>query len=431
MLLKRRLPPTAHGLQDKTPSGEGGSHLVLGTLSAVVGHPINGYLPIPDWCSVQPDSSVREPTKEEPQASATPPRGGGGKNRKGESDSDFYSGSESESGSESGSESESGSSPEYSSEDGSESSSYYSASSSSGENEESGSERSDSEDSGSDSEGTSDDDDDESDSSVGSQSSESSSDSSSGDSSDSSATKGEEGLGLLVLGPGSSSTTAATTTYGASAPAPHTEDLTGLVERMNVAAREDSASPQLGMSASAAVGGGLASLSTAGLRKPGGPIAGLGRTSSTSSVLSADPEGDTSASFPSTLLGHQASGGLEVDYRYSRGRASALSRPSTTLSLRLTFANHGETPVRRIRAVAPRDGTPMEVFPEIQMLPAGATNTATLGIDFGGKAKEVSGKPLSRAHAFLYENVGTLLQNALKSASLLTNENLAVTYSRT
>eukprot|EP00903_Cladosiphon_okamuranus_P010648 g10069.t1 len=386
VLLKRRPAPTVHGLQDRPPSGAGASHLVLGTLSAVVGHPINGYLPIPDWCSVQPDSSVREPPKEEPPALTTSARGGGGKNRKGDSESDFYSGSESESESESGSES--GSSPEYSSEDGSESSSYDSASSSAAEDEESGSGSSNSEESVSDSEETSDDGDD-SDSSVGSrssESSESSSDSSSGDSSDSSATRGEEGQGLLVLGPGSSAT-AATTTYGASSPAPHTEDLTGLVERMRVAAREDSASPQLGMSA--AVGGGLASLSTAGLAEPGGPVAGLARTPSTSSVLSADPEGDTSASFPSTLLGHQASGGLEVDYRYSRGRASALSRPSTTLSLRLIFANHGETAVRRIRAVAPRDGTPMEVFPEIQMLAAGATNTATLGIDFGGKAKNV------------------------------------------
>lgn len=356
---------------------------MLGTLSAVLGHPINGYLPIPAWCSVQPDNSVREPPKEAPQALASAARSGSDKNRKGESESDFYTGS----GSESESESESGSSPDNSSIDGSESSSYASASSSTGEDEESGSESSDFEESGSDYDGTSDDEDDESSSSVASRSSESSE--SSSDSSDSSSTEGEEGLGLLVLGPGSSSAAAATTTYGASAPAPHTEDLTGLVERMSVSAREESASPQLG--ASAAVRGGLASLSTAGLREPGGALTALGRTSSTSSVLSTDAEGDASASFPSTLLGHQASGGLEVDYRYARGRASALSRPSTTLCLRLTLANHGETPVRRIRVVAPRDGTPMELFPEIQLLAAGATSTAAVGIDFGGKAKDVSG----------------------------------------
>ncbi|CAM9119436.1 unnamed protein product [Ectocarpus sp. 13 AM-2016] len=339
VLLKRRPPPVADGGGSGNSTAEAGSHLVLGTLSAIVGHPINGYLPIPDWCSVQPDGSAREPPKEEPRALAPPAGSSGGK-----------------------------------------------ASTSGGE-EESGSESSDSEESGSGSEESSEDEDDDSDSSVGS----SSSYSSSGDDSESSGTKGEEGVGLLIMGPGSSTSSAAATTYGASAPAPHTQDLTGLVERMSVADREDSASPRLGVPA----GAGLASLSTAGIRGPAAPALGaagaisLGRTSSTSSVLNADPEGDTSASFPSTLLRHQAGGGLQVDYRFSRGRASALSRPSTTLTLRLSFTNHGETPVRRIRVVAPRDGTPMEAFPEIQMLPAGATQTANLGIDFGGKAKDV------------------------------------------
>ncbi|CAB1099698.1 unnamed protein product [Ectocarpus sp. CCAP 1310/34] len=388
VLLKRRPPPVADSGGNGKSTAEAGSHLVLGTLSAIIGHPINGYLPIPDWCSVQPDGSAREPPKEEPRALTPPARSSGAKGKGGQVNSDFYSGSGSgsDSESESGSGSGSGSSPEYGTEDGSESDSYDSASTSGGE-EESGSESSDSEESGSGSEESSDDEDDDSDSSVGS----SSSYSTSGDDSESSGTKGEEGVGLLIMGPGCSTSSAAATTYGASAPAPHTQDLTGLVERMSVADREDSASPRLGVPA----GAGLASLSTAGIRGPAAPALGaagamsLGRTSSTSSVLIADPEGDTSASFPSTLLRHQAGGGLQVDYRFSRGRASALSRPSTTLTLRLSFTNHGETPVRRIRVVAPRDGTPMEAFPEIQMLPAGATQTANLGIDFGGKAKDV------------------------------------------
>lgn len=397
VLLKRRLPPT-HGGEGGKSSGAAGSHMVLGTLSAIVGHPIHGYLPMPDWCSVQPDSSLREPPKEEPRALALAPRSGGGKSRKGESDNDFYSGSGSESESESeslsGSESESGSgsSPEYSSQDGSDSDPYDSASPSE-DGSGSGSESSESGDSGSESQETSDGE--ESDSSTGSRSSaSSSSSSSSSDSSKSSATKGEEGVGLLIMGPSSSTSAATTTTYGASAPAPHTQDLTGLVERMNVADTIDSALPHLG----AAPGGELATLSTAGLRAPGVPGLGasgramsLGRTSSASSVMSADPEADTSGSFPSTLLRQQTSGGLKVDYRFSRARVSALSRPSTKITLRLTFNNHGETPVRRIRVVAPRDGTPMDPFPEIQMLAAGAANTANLGIDFGGKAKDVSG----------------------------------------
>lgn len=336
---------------------------------------------MPAWCTVQPDSSVREPPKEEPRALA--PRAHVGNN--------FYSPNESES---SGS---SGSSAESSSTDGSEDDSDSDSVSESDSDTGSGS-GSSPEDSSGDDESRSDsaetsDYDDESDSSVGSNGSEtSSSGSSSGSSSsDSSETKGEEGLGLLIMGSGSSSNAAVPPTYGASAPAPHTQDLTGLVERMSVAAREDSASPQLGSSATA-FGGELASLSTAGLREPGRPALTLGRTSSTSSSLSADPEGDTSVSFPSTLLRHQASGGLKVDYQYRRGRVNALSRPSTTLTLRLTFVNHGEMPVRRIRVVAPRDGTPMEPFPEVQMLAAGATVTASLGIDFGGKAKDVSGR---------------------------------------
>lgn len=396
VLLKRRPPPTAFGVQGEKPSGAAASHLVLGTLSAVVGHPINGYLPMPDWCSVQPDSSVREPPKEEPRALATATSSRGAKGKKGASDSDFYSGSGSGSEGDSETGSDSGSSPEYSSEDGSESDPYDSASTSENEDEESESRSSESGESGSESERTSDNE--ESDSSLGSRSSESSSASSSGDSSESRATKGEEGLGLLIMGPGSSTNTAAATTYGASAPAAYTQDLTGLVERMGIADREDSASPQLG--ASASMGGGLASLSTAEWRGPGGPILS-GRTSSTSSVLSSDPERDTSASFPSTLLRHQASGGLQVDYRFARGRVNALSRPSTILTLRLVFINHGKTPVRRVRVVAPRDGTPMEAFPEIQLLAAGATNTANLGIDFGGKAKDVSGQSqVATRHCF-------------------------------
>ncbi|CAM9465489.1 unnamed protein product [Scytosiphon promiscuus] len=388
VILKRRLPSNAQGGQGGKPSGAAGSHLVLGTLSAVVGHPIHGYLPMPDWCSVQPDSSLREPPKEEPRALAPAARSGGGKSRRGQSDdeNDFYAGSGSES--ESGSESGSGSSPEYSSDDGSDSDPYDSASTSE-EGSGSGSDSSESEESGSDSQESSDGD--ESDSSAGSRSSASGS-SASSDSSESSATKGEEGVGLLIMGPSSSANAATTTTYGASAPAPHTQDLTGLVERMNVADAMDSAPLHPG----AAPGGELSTLSTAGLRVPGAPVQGaagramsLGRTSSASSVMSADPEGDTSASFPSTLLRQQTSGGLRVDYRFSRGRVSALSRPSTKLGLRLTFTNHGDTPVRRIRVVAPRDGTPMEAFPEIQMLAAGAVSTSNLGIDFGGKAKDV------------------------------------------
>lgn len=392
MLLKRRLPPNAHGGEGGKSSGAAGStHLVLGTLSAVVGHPIHGYLPMPEWCSVQPDSSLREPPKEEPRALAPSARSGGGKSKRGESDNDFYGGSGSESESESGSESGSGSgsSPEYSSDEGS-GSDLYESTSTSEDGSGSESDSSESEESGSDSEETSDGE--ESDSSAGSRSSASSS-SSSSDSSESSATKGEEGVGLLMLGPSSSANAATTTTYGVSAPAPHTQDLTGLVERMTIADTVDSAPPQLG----ATPGGELATLSTAGLRAPGAPVLGaagramsLGRTSSASSVMSVDPEADTSASFPSTLLRQQTSGGLQVDYRFVRGRVSALSRPSTKLTLRLTFTNHGETPVRRIRVVAPRDGTPMEAFPEIQLLAAGAANTANLGIDFGGKAKDVS-----------------------------------------
>ncbi len=377
MLLKRRLPPTGEGFQGGSPSGAAGSHLVLGTLSAVVGHPINGYLPMPAWCTEQPDSSVREPPKEEPRALA--PRGHGEKK--------FYSPKESES------SDSSGSSAESSSTDGSEGDSDSDSESDSDSDSGSGSSPEDSsgdDESRSDDAGTSEYDD-ESDSSVGSDGSETSSSGSSsgGSSSESSETKGEEGLGLLIMGSGSSSNAAVPTTYGASAPAPHAQDLTGLVERMSVAAREDSASPQLGSSATA-FGGELASLSTAGLREPGRPALALGRTSSASSSLSADPEGDTSASFPSTLLRQQASGGLKVDYQYRRGRVNALSRPSTTLTLRLTVVNHGEMPVRRIRVVAPRDGTPMEPFPEVQMLAAGATATVSLGIDFGGKAKDVS-----------------------------------------
>lgn len=347
-----------------------GSHLVLGTLSAVVGHPINGYLPMPAWCSVQPDSSVREPPKEEPKA-LVPASGKASEGNKAESGSEFYSGS----------------SPEYSSEGESESDPYDSASgsetASSSESESESAPGSESE-SESESESTSED---ESDSSVGTRS-RSNSDSSSSDSSGSSATKGEEGVGLLIMGPGVTSTAA---TYGASAPAPPSQDLAGLMNNMSVADREGSASPRLGVPA-----GGLGSLSMAGVKGPGPVLGGaggtrlMGRSPSVQSDLSADSEKETSVSFSSTLLRHEVGGGLQVDYRYNRGRANSLSRPSTSLTLRLSFVNHRETPIRRIRVVAPRDGTPMDPFPEVQVLAAGATVSTTLGIDFGGRTKLVS-----------------------------------------
>lgn len=369
MLLKRRLPPNARAADAGKPPGA--SHLVLGTLSAVVGHPINGYLPMPDWCTAQLDGSVREPPKEEPRALA-PTVGDVGRGGKGgSSGSDFYSGS----------------SPEFSSEDGSESDPYDSASGAESESSsESTSGSGTGSESGSDSESSSEE---ESGSSGDSRSSRSnSSESSSDDSSESSSTKGEEGVGLLIMGPGATSTAA---TYGASAPAPHSQDLTGLVERLSVVDREDSASPQL-----LAPPGGLGSLSMAGVRGPGPAQGGLGKTpssarsSSANSDVGADPEGEANVSFPSTLLRHQAGGGLQVDYRFTRGRASSLSRPSTTLTLRLTLTNHRETPIRRIRVVAPRDGTPMEAFPELQILAAGGVFCTNLGIDFGGRSKDVS-----------------------------------------
>ncbi|CAM9328022.1 unnamed protein product, partial [Laminaria digitata] len=341
VLLKRRLPPNARPAEAGKPSGA--SHLVLGTLSAVVGHPINGYLPMPGWCTVQLDGSVREPPKEEPRALASAAGDVGGKGGGSGADSEYTSGSGT--GSESGSNSEESSSEEESGSSGDSSRSSRSNSSES-----------------------------------------SSSDDSSSESS--SSTKGEEGVGLLNLGPGATNTAA---TYGASAPAPHSQDLTGLVERLSVVDREDSASPQLG----APPTGGLGSLSMAGVRGPGPAQGGLGKTqssarsSSVGSDLGADPEGEANVSFPSTLLRHQAGGGLQVDYRFTRIRANSLSRPSTTLTLRLTLTNHRETPIRRVRVVAPRDGTPMDPFPELQILAAGGVFCTNLGIDFGGRSKDV------------------------------------------
>lgn len=362
MLLQRPLPPiTQAGDGAKSSSA---SHLVLGTLSAVVGHPIRGYLPMPAWCSVQPDGSVREPPKEEPRA-LVPAADNGGEDNNG---SEFYSGTSPDYSSEYDSESD-----PYDMASGSESESSYESTSGSGSGSESGSE------SESLSEG-------ESGSSVGTRS-RSSSESSTGDSSESSAIEGEEEVGLLIMGSGASNTAA---TYGASAPAPHPQDLTGLVERISVEDREDSASPRLGARA-----GGLGLLSMAGVTGPGpvlgstGSIASMGGSSSINSEPSADQDGDTSVSFPSTLLRHQVGGGLQVEYRYTRGRVSPISRPSTVLTLRLTLSNHRETPIRRIRVVAPRDGTPMDAFSEVQVLPAGAAVSTSLGIDFGGRVKEV------------------------------------------
>ena len=346
--------------------------MVLGTLSAVFGYPINGYLPLPTWCTVQPDGSVREPPKEEPRALSAPRKHSGVvKNDDNESGSEFYSGS----------------SPEYSSEDGSNSDPYDSAGSGSETGSGSGSESESDSVNGSESGSESESDsatDEESGSSVTS-----SGESSSDESSESSVTKGEEGVGLLIMGPGTSNTGPS---YGASAPAPQSQDLTGLVERMSIGAdRDESSSPKLGVRTE-----GLGSLTMTGFRGPTsaqlgvGKAPSLGRASSVSSELSADPDGDTSVSYPSTLLRHQAGGGLQVDYQYTRGkRAIAMMRPSTTLVLRLTLTNYRDTPIRRIRVVAPRDGTHIDAFPEVQALAPEANASVDLGIDFGGRTKEV------------------------------------------
>lgn len=333
-----------------------------------MGHPINGYLPMPTWCTVQPDSSVREPPKEQPRALLPSSGNGAGQSKKGGSGSEFYSGS----------------SPEYSSEDESESEQSDSASESESSSESSSGSVSESE-SGSESESTSED---KSGSSVGSRSSSaSSSDGSSSSGSESSASKGEEGVGLLIMVPGASNTPA---TYGASAPAPQSQDLTGLVERLTVEETEGSAPPQLELQA-----GGLGSLSMDGVRKSMPVVGGIGKTqlsARASSIISdsgANLGEDVSVSFPVTLLRHQTGGGLQVEYQYSRGRANVVSRPSTSLVLQLTLINHRETPICRISVVAPRDGTPMDRFREIQVLEAGASVSTKLGIDFGGSAKQV------------------------------------------
>lgn len=411
VLLKRRLAPTS-----STENGDSkprARKLVLGTLSAIVGHPINGYLPMPDWVAVQPDSSTREPPKEERRVLSGGPFTAYESKRGG--NEEFYSGS---------------SSPEYSSGSESEDSDGYDTSSSDEDGSGSSSESSEGSASGSDKEEDGDgsgpsgsssasgDESDGSESSVGSRSRSSSEESSSYDSESSSpSSQGEEGVGLLIMGPGATSSGAGT--YGASAPAPHSQDLTGLVERMSVADTDDNASPQPG---SRTEGLNLKSLNMAGVQGPAAGLMGLGggggvgvggggsvrpgmagpgalppptvlgrSGSSTLSQHSAvDPELDTSVSIPSTMLRHQTSSGLQVDYRYTRGRTDLISRPTTVLTLRLTLSNHRDTPIRRIRAVAPRDGTKMNTFPEVQVLGVGATVDVNLGIDFGGRAKEVS-----------------------------------------
>lgn len=392
MLLKRRMAPTSAGNGDTAPLA---THLVLGTLSAVVGHPINGYLPMPDWVTVQTDSSTREPPKEEPRSLTRGGPTGDVKSGGGGNANEFYSGS---------------SSPEYSSRsDSEEDSDGYDTSSSGSEGSESESESTSEEGSGADSESVSEsgDEGDESEGSSSGSRSDSEESSSYDSESSSPSSQGEEGVGLLIMGPGA--TSSAGTSYGASAPAPHSQDLTGLVEKMSVADREDSASPQPGPRVDRL---NLSSLSMVGVRGPAAGLVGVGggggSVSSMAGVVGAppvlgragsstlsqqsmvDPELDTSVSFPSTLLRHQAGGGLQVEYRYTRGRTDMISRPTTVLTLRLTLSNHRDTPVRRIKVVAPRDGTPMNAFLEVQVLGVGATVDVNLGIDFGGRAKEVS-----------------------------------------
>lgn len=358
----------------------GAPHLVLGTLSAVVGHEINGYLPMPDWVAVQPDGSVREPPKEESRALASTSRSTRDKNDNDDDDDDseFYSGNSS--------------SPEPSSRSGSEST-YDSRSGSESETtpgSESGSE--------SESDSTY-----ESRSSEASQSQSSSESGSSSDESESSASQGEEGVGLLIMGSGA---TNSGPTYGASALAPQAQGFSGLVdnvERIVVADKEDSASAQVearlnelkslnmsGTQSSTLIIGGGAN----GVVRPltgTVPVTGAARQLAANSPEEGlDSDADTTFSFPSTLLRHQTSDGLQVEYQYSRGWSSSMAKPTTKLTLRLTFRNHRTSPIRRIRAIPPRDGTPMEPFSEIRVLPGGESTEANLAIDFGGRVKEVS-----------------------------------------
>lgn len=352
------------------------SKLVLGTLSAIMGHRINGYLPLPDWVSVQPDGSAREPPKEEPRGLSGASRSFGADQKGNSSASGFYSGTSS--------------SPDYSSGSGSESESYDSSSGSDSSSESTSVSMSGSE---SDSEST----DDDSGSSEGTRSRSSSETGSSTENDVSSTSGGEEGVGLLIMGPGA---TNSGPTYGASAPAPQSQDLTGLVERMAVADREENSSSQQGGRLND-----LNSLNLTEIKKsssfgstgniPSVPVVGprtdatLRSTGSVIGRISPDADTNMTLSLPSTLLRHQAGGGLQVDYRYTRGRPNPMSRPTTVLTLRLTLTNHRTTPIRRIRAVPPRDGTPMEAFTEVQVLPAGGSIETNLEIDFGGRPKEV------------------------------------------
>ncbi|CAM9291460.1 unnamed protein product [Discosporangium mesarthrocarpum] len=339
VLLRPKLPPTTESVN---LSYQGMQHFVLGSLSAVVGHRVDGYQPLPDWCTVQPDVAVRDAPQEESRTVDS-----------GESNESFYSGS----------------SPEESSESGSDSESEFSQTESDSETE-----------TGSYSESLSED-------SFGSSLSHSGSgsDSDEGSSvSESSTIPGEEGVGLLHMG---------AATYGASAPAPQSEDLTGLIPSLSVQDLDKRGSPGVGELTSRG----------AGFVPPHAalpePMPSNGMTQPAVGVNAhATPAGSRyglikhsgeALSFPSTLLQHEVGGGLQVDLQYKRGFSSPSTRSSTVLSMQLTFTNHGNTPIHRIRAMAPRDGTPVKGFTEIQMLGPGATVNADLSIDFGGRAKQV------------------------------------------
>jgi hypothetical protein len=89
-------------------------------------------------------------------------------------------------------------------------------------------------------------------------------------------------------------------------------------------------------------------------------------------------------SYSAVLLRPEAGGGLKVEFAYRRTplhelavttatssgantAAAAAAGTSTALTLALTLSNTRDTPIRRIKAVAPRDGTPLTGWGEVQV----------------------------------------------------------------
>jgi AP-3 complex subunit beta len=118
----------------------------------------------------------------------------------------------------------------------------------------------------------------------------------------------------------------------------------------------------------------------------------LGRIGSASSETPPASIADEAiyASYAVVLMNPDHAGGMAVNAAFARGPGAAVAQGTQQeLLITLTNCRDDRVPIRRIKAMPPRDGTLLIGWKEVQQLAPAETVQVNLRVDLGGRSKEV------------------------------------------